>query len=928
MRCRHLLSAVLAPLVSFVTLTAFAPALVAADAPRKQTAAAADDKGIPRFGKFEVVVENTRSYADPYRSVQLKARFSDAYGNVREVDGFYDGGTVWRVRFRPDNPGKWTYEASFSDGAPGVKDTFQVRHVVQEPGPVGIDPVNPIWFRRGVRPFLPRALHIGDRFFADNWPDAERTAFLDWAKKQGYNMLSIASHLLNRDEPGRGRSWSTPKLWPLDAKEYGKMERLLDELNRRGFVVFPFAGFFGKNSNYPRDPADQELYLRYTLARIGHYPNLVFNTAGPEPNVNKGWMQPDEVNRLGRLIRKLDIYEHPLTVHNKTGSDPYRDSDWTTFGTMQGPKTLDRRELARGTLAHHHPAKPLFSQETLWSGNSIHIRKNKQDYSDADLRKHLIVLTFSAASVCFADNDGESSSGFSGSLDPAKARQARHDILKRTWDLLETLPLHELKPRTDLVDNGYALADPGKQYLVYLESHGSVNVKIEDGPYGAEWINAQNASDRRMAGLTHDGRGFTAPTDGEDWILWLRKTKVGLPDQVHLSWTEDPASSLTVTWHTISDKNPARVDYRPAGSAAWQSATGNTFPSPGGGFLHRTTLRGLRSDSPIEYRVSSDRGMTPEMGAIHTTRTAPAPGGGDFSFAFLSDIGLDGRLDGNASAIQPVMNAVLHCEPHFVLGGGDYAYANRDGRFKSVGLAIDRWFEQYQPVLARFPFMAQYGNHEIYLVERFENWAPRFAHPPGHEEGRSYSFDVGDTHFTAFFLVDKPATAEQIAWLDEDLRKARAKGSRWLVVYHHEPIYGFGRSHASKPHIAEALIPVFERHKVDLHLSAHDQNYERTFPLLGPPSAPAVQSTARDRYKAGLGVIYCKVSPAGKKSEIGNRFSRFTVPQQPFMAVRDDEAHHFAIVRVRMKGELEATVYRLADGASEVTVLDRFVLER
>ena len=49
------------------------------------------------------------------------------------------------------------------------------------------------------------------------------------------------------------------------------MEAILDDLARRRMIVFPFAGFFGKSSNFPRDPADQELYVCYTLARIGCY---------------------------------------------------------------------------------------------------------------------------------------------------------------------------------------------------------------------------------------------------------------------------------------------------------------------------------------------------------------------------------------------------------------------------------------------------------------------------------------------------------------------------------------------------------------------------------------------------------------------------------------------------------------------------------
>ena len=323
----------------------------------------------------------------------------------------------------------WSYEASFSDGQPAASGSFECLRGDHAAG-IDIYRQNPVWFGdRAGRPLLVRGLHIGDRFFAANWPDDQRREFLDWAQANKYNLLSIASHFLNRDAPGRGQGWQTPKLWPLDAAEYRRMESILDDLARRRIAVFPFAGFFGQKSNYPRDPAEQERYVRYTLARLAPYGNMLWNVAGPEPNLRESWMAAEDVERLGRLIKRLDPLAHPISVHNRTGDDPYRDSDWTTYGVLQGPKSLDRAVLSRGLLESHHPAKPLLAQETLWSGNVNHIRRfGGKDYSDDDLRKNAFVIHMSAAALVFADNDGDSSTGFSGTLALADCRQnaARH----------------------------------------------------------------------------------------------------------------------------------------------------------------------------------------------------------------------------------------------------------------------------------------------------------------------------------------------------------------------------------------------------------------------------------------------------------------------------------------------------------------------
>ena len=475
------------------------------------------------YGRFETEVGNERSYDDPFRDVTLEAVFYGPDGSETRFWGFHDGGRTWRLRFMPWHEGEWRWEAHFSDGAPGGSGRFRCTGG-EVPGKLDRYPWNPMWFGYSSgAPELVRGLHLGDRFFARNWPEAERTKLLDWVEANGYNLLSIASHYLNRDEPGRGQGWETPDLWPLNPTEYRRMEAVLDELSSRRILVFPFAGFFGQNSDYPREQDDQELYIRYTLARLAPYWNLLFNVAGPEPNLrgDKRWMSDEDVTRLGRLIANLDPFRHPIAVHNRTGDDPFRASDWTTYGIIQGPKTTDLAKLSAGLLESHHPEKPLLAQETLWSGNIFHIRSlGGRDYSDDDLRKNAIVIQMSAAAIVFSDNDGNSSTGFSGKLDPALAKQGRHDILRRVWDFFETTAFYRMKPAQELVDRGFCLAEPGREYLVYLPEGGAVNVRAEDGPYRVVWVSARNPEQTREAGTTEDGRGLAAP-DEQDWFLRL-----------------------------------------------------------------------------------------------------------------------------------------------------------------------------------------------------------------------------------------------------------------------------------------------------------------------------------------------------------------------------------------------------------------------
>ena len=475
---------------------------------------------VEQWGRFETSVENATSFRDPYKDVTLNVTYESPDGRSVNFWGFYDGRRTWKMRFMPDRIGTWKYHAAFSDGSDGVSGTFEC--VPSDiPGMIGADEANPMWFGyKGGRHVLIRSFHVGDRFFARNWPDENRKTFLDWVQGQGYNMLSVASHYLNRDAKDRGRGWQTPDLWPLNAAEYQKMEAIMDDLARRRIMIYPFAGFFGQSSDFPTDHEEQTRYVKYVLARLGPYWNVLFNVAGPEPVLKpsafQNAMKAADIIRLGRQIRELDVFGHLISVHNPSGDDPFKDEDWLSFVTLQGWKDTDLSQISRGMLKNHHEAKPLYAQEVLWPGNMYHKIR-----SEADIRKKSFVLLMSAAAINYADMDGNSSTGFSGSMELSDRKQAGHDVVRKVWDFFETIPFCQMRPDQQNVDRGFCLSREGQYYLVYLPDGGSVNVSLKTGRYNVTWINAQNTSDRRSAGTAEGGKNLSVPNEGDDWLLFL-----------------------------------------------------------------------------------------------------------------------------------------------------------------------------------------------------------------------------------------------------------------------------------------------------------------------------------------------------------------------------------------------------------------------
>ena len=68
--------------------------------------------GIPKWGRFERQFISAAAYANPLQEVKLFVTFTSPSGQPYRVEGFWDGGQQWRVRFVPDEIGLWIYTST------------------------------------------------------------------------------------------------------------------------------------------------------------------------------------------------------------------------------------------------------------------------------------------------------------------------------------------------------------------------------------------------------------------------------------------------------------------------------------------------------------------------------------------------------------------------------------------------------------------------------------------------------------------------------------------------------------------------------------------------------------------------------------------------------------------------------------------------
>jgi Purple acid Phosphatase, N-terminal domain/Calcineurin-like phosphoesterase len=423
------------------------------------------------------------------------------------------------------------------------------------------------------------------------------------------------------------------------------------------------------------------------------------------------------------------------------------------------------------------------------------------------------------------------------------------------------------------------------------------------------------------ATITAQAPGF----DSASVSVSLRVAQTVGVDQVHLAWVGDTSSTMNVVWRTSSETVPSEAQYRRAGTTTWLTATGAERPSGTQGKLHEVMLSSLQPSTGYEYRVRSDGGG---WSSILDMRTGPPAGPADFEAIYVADTGIVGRTDGLAQGTQQVIDEISALDPDFVLLGGDYAYYNTETRFPTLDHAIDAWFNQMQPIGSQAPMMVAYGNHEIKLGEGYEPWAARFPHAPGYDDGRHYSFDVGDVHFVSITAVTdrRGLSNKELDWIEDDIQAAWDDGARWVIPFFHASPFSDGKNHPSNVDLRAQFGPRFEDLGVKIAIASHDQSYERTYPLINVPGSNTRTSTSLSCYEANDdGTTYVKVSPGGKLSNKNESFSKFkTVPAPAYTAFRDNTKHHFLRLRVFDEGIVEVEAFALAGDGSPPFVQDRF----
>lgn len=311
-----------------------------------------------------------------------------------------------------------------------------------------------------------------------------------------------------------------------------------------------------------------------------------------------------------------------------------------------------------------------------------------------------------------------------------------------------------------------------------------------------------------------------------------------VPDQVTLTWTQDPRTTQTITWRTDVSVGTGKVRYfyAPQAVPRMRFALAETELAPSSGTdmnLHSATLTGLTPGQRYSYEVGDGDSWSEPRSFV----TAPL-NPGKFSFLVFGD---SQSVDYGVwrTTVQQAYQA--NPEAAFFTNVGDLVDVGQDYA------EWEAWFAAASEVIDKIPAMPLTGNHESYTPERRFSvpafFTAQFKLPgngPEELRGQVYSFDYGDVHFVMLDSQEGeqrrfvPEMLEkQKSWLSENLA---ATNRKWKVVFIHRPIYG-NKPNGINENIRQTFAPVFDQQQVDLVFTAHDHVLARTVPLFGDEAA-------------------------------------------------------------------------------------------
>ena len=282
-----------------------------------------NNRSIEKWHKKELVFESEKGYDNPLYEVDFfGAEFISPSGETFLVRGFWDGGNSWKIRFMPNQTGRWKYKVICSDetnsALHGKEGTFRSvrnrdKHEIYRRGslkhPEGTYYLS---YDDGVPFFYVgcTAWNGGLLSTADEWE-----AYLTDRKKNGYSVIQLVTTQwrgapVNAENEKAFTGIDTIRINPTFFK---RMDERIDRVNEHGVVAAPIMlwalGDISPGVFLPEKPAIK--LAEYILARYdGNH--VVWNLGG---DGNYTGNNENRWKNIGREVFGTNYHRNPVTLH-------------------------------------------------------------------------------------------------------------------------------------------------------------------------------------------------------------------------------------------------------------------------------------------------------------------------------------------------------------------------------------------------------------------------------------------------------------------------------------------------------------------------------------------------------------------------------------------------------------------------------------
>lgn len=298
------------------------------------------------------------------------------------------------------------------------------------------------------------------------------------------------------------------------------------------------------------------------------------------------------------------------------------------------------------------------------------------------------------------------------------------------------------------------------------------------------------------------------------------------PDRVVLNVTEDPATSLAISWRTHHKVGEGAVEIMEVTADPREIIKADKHRAVSGPFqlgpimatYHAVSINNLEPDTAYMYRVGYGDYWSEWF---HTTTAGKR--GEKMGFIYLGDVqagirALWPRVIREAYTKMPNARLIMYAGDIVNRGNNDHEW----GELFYGGSFIH----------STIPSMPSPGNHEYAKTADTLSalWKPQFNLPLNGPEGLEETAYYSDIQGVRFISINSYRVEES----DTDLQKQKEwvhallknNPNKWTIVTYHHPFYSIRPTRDNK-RMRETFKPLFDKYKVDLVLQGHDHAYAR-----------------------------------------------------------------------------------------------------